>query len=399
MRTLRTLRVLAALLVALASLGCSSSSSGGPTSSSRLSSPTAAAITADTKAADLRTRLDLLLAEHVVIIAKQASAASTRTDSYTGYATLLTTNGSELTDLMRSAFGDGGAAQFDQLWKAQNRYLVDYTIGLVTHNDTKSSGASSGLTNGFIPQFAKFLNSMTQIPLDPTAQLVAEEVLEVQKVIEDQAAQTYLKAAADLFTVYAQTSRLGDQLAVSIVKKFPDKFPGDPSNRPADFRASLNVLLQEDAYLASMVTDAGLARRFQDQTGGIGALDANANYLGTLYSRIFGTAAGTRFDQVWAARDAALIAYGGSGDAAARQAALMNLTDVFVTQFAALVQSSTGLAASVLSPSTLEQAKAAAQVIDDQRAKAFANVAADDGTAASLMQAIADVIANATKFG
>jgi hypothetical protein len=399
MRALRTLKVPAALLVALvASLGCSNSSSGGPASSSRLTSPTSAAITADTKASDFRTRLDLLLAEHAMIVAKQASAAATRTDSYTGYATLLTTNGSELTDLMRSAFGDGGAAQFDQLWSAQNGYLVDYTIGLVAHNQTKSSGALSGLTNEFVPRFSKFLNSMTQIPLDPTTQLVTEQVLELQKVIDDEAAQSYSTLYADLVNVYMQSTRLGDQLAGSIVKKFADKFPGDPSNSAANARASLDSLLQEHAYLASMITDAGLGGREPERAAGVVVLAANADALGTLFSGLYGAPAGTRFDQVWAARDAALIAYGGSGDAGTRQTALTNLTEVFVSQVAALVQSTTGLAAGTISPPTLAQAKAAAQVIDDQRAKAIARLASDDGTSASMMQAIGDLIINATRF-
>ena len=52
----------------------------------------------DSKAADLRVRLDLLLGEHVIVIAKDSLAATAnRADEYAGYATLLTVNGNDLT--------------------------------------------------------------------------------------------------------------------------------------------------------------------------------------------------------------------------------------------------------------------------------------------------------------
>jgi hypothetical protein len=385
---LRTLRALVTLAAALVSLSCSNSSSGSVASSPRLTAPTTAA---DSKAADLRVRLDLLLAEHVMAITKESAAAVARSAEYTGYAGLLITNGSDLTDLMRSAFGDAGATQFDQIWTAQNGYWVDYTSGLVTHNQNKSNGAGSGLLNGFVPELALFLTSMTQIPLDPTTQLLTEQVLEMRNVIDDQVAQNFVKMYADLVTVFAQTARLGDPIAAKIVQKFPDKFPGDPLNKAADLRASLNGLLQEHAYLATMITDAAAAGRGADQAAGTAALAGNADALGTLFSGLFGNAAGTQFDQIWAARDAALVAYSGA-DSAARQAALTGLTDTFVTQFSAFVRGSTGVAASAVSRPSLAQVKAAAQVIDDQRTKTFDRLAPDDRTAAETMQPIADLV-------
>jgi hypothetical protein len=398
---LRTLKALVSLAAVLASLSCSNSSSGSVASSPRLSAPSAAA---DSKAADLRVRLDLLLAEHVMAITKESAAAVARSDEYSGYAGLIITNGSDLTDVMRTAFGDTAATQFDQIWKAQNGYWVDYTSGLVTHNQNKSNGAGSGLLNGFVPDLAQFLTSTTQLPLDPTTQLLTEQVLEMRYVIDDQLAQNFVKMYADLAAVFAQTARIGDPVAARIVQKFPDKFPGDPSNKPADLRASLNGLLQDHAYLATMVTDAALAGRGADQAAGAAALAGNADALGTLFSGLFGNVAGTQFDQVWAARDSALVAYSGS-DSAARQAALIGLTDTFVTQFSAFVRGSTGLPTSNVSGLALTQVKATAQVVDDQRAKTFDRLAPDDRTAAESMQPMADLItANAvlklpSKFG
>src|SRR4029077_10231154 len=145
------------VLAACAPAGTGSSPSPSPSGST---SPTARP--ADSKAANLRTQLDLLLGEHVMLIAKQAVAASNHTDEYPGYLTLLASNTNSLADLIRSAYGNTGANQFAQAWGIQNGYLVDYTIGVVTHNDAKSSGAMSGLLNGCTPQFAQLVAGLAQ---------------------------------------------------------------------------------------------------------------------------------------------------------------------------------------------------------------------------------------------
>lgn len=386
-----------AAVAALIQLSCSTSP-GPQASAPRRSSPSPVAVNpADSKAADLRTRLDLLLGEHLIVVAKESEAAVVgANDEFTSYVSVLTSNGSGLADLMRLAFGDTTAGQFEQLWGVQNNYLVAYTIGLVTHNQNMSNGAMSGLVNGFIPQFSQFVTTTTQLPLDPTTQLMTEQVLETQAMIDDQFAQNYPKMYADLRKAYAQTSRIGDALAPNMVRKFPDKFPGDPSNKASDLRASLNELLQEHAYLATMATDAMVAGRAAEQSAADKALADNADTLGTVFSGLFGAAAGTQFDQLWAARDAAIAGYAAATDAAAKQTALATLTDTFVSQFSGFVQDSTGLASGASGTSIQVQIQATIKVIDDQRAKAFAQLYADDRTAAAAMLPIADLITAAT---
>src|ERR1700674_1656429 len=389
---LRPVRVLPmAAIAALTLLSCSSTS-GPRASAPGLSPPTPGVVNpADSKAADLRTRLDVLLGEHVIVVAKESAAAVGRNDEYAGYLSLLS-SGTDLADLIGSAFGDTAAGQFQQLWAVQNGYLVDYTIGLVTHNQAKSDGAMAGLINGFVPQFAQFVTTTTQLPLDPTTQLMTEQVLETQKMIDDQVAQNYPKMYADLRAAYAQTSRIGDALAPGIVRKFPDKFPGDPSNKATDLRTSLNELLQEHAYLATMASDAAIGGRAAEQSAASKALSDNADALGTLFSGVFGAPAGTQFDQVWAAKDSAIAAYAAAADQGAAKSALSNLTDTFVAQFSGFVHDSTGLPSAASSPAMRTQVQATIGVIDDQKTKAFAQLATDDRTAAVAMQAIADLI-------
>ncbi|TMB98412.1 MAG: hypothetical protein E6J40_06460 [Chloroflexi bacterium] len=384
------------MLAILATISCLNGSSGTPASGARTASPASVGATADSKAADLRARLDTLLGEHVMVIAKESlAAAANRADEYKGYATLLTINASDLGDVMSAAFGTSAATRFAQIWAEQNNYFVDYTVGVVSHNAAKSNGAASGLVDGFVPKFAQYMSSMTSIPLDPITQLATEQVLETKAIIDDQAALNNAKMFADLRRAYAQALRIGDVLAPAITRKFADKFPGDPANKAVDFRVSLETLLEEHSYLATMTSGATTAGRNTEEAAALTALAANADALGTLFSGVFGTAIGTRFDQVWNARDAELVVYASNATEANRQAASDSLSRDFVSQFTSLVRDSVDVTEGAIGYPVQSQLADLIKVIDDQRSKAAAQLGADDHTAASATYPIADVIASA----
>jgi len=386
-RGLRTFRVLAAALAALTLVGCTTSRTPDA-SGARLTSPSPNPV--DSKAADLRTRMDLLLGEHVMVIAKESSAAR-RADEFTGYLHLLTTNGSDLTELVRSALGETGAARFDKIWTAQNDYLVNYTIGVVTHNKSKSDGATSNLVSGFVPQFSQFAADTAQIPLGPITQLVMQHMLQTKAVIDDQVGQSYPRMYADLHTAYGQVARIGDALAPRIAHRFPDKFPGSASSKAVDLRVSVNGLLQEHAYLSTMTTSATVGRRSAEQGAAAGALADNTNSLASLLNGLFGTSAAVQFDQIWTAKNAATIGYASASTGTARQRALGQLNDVFIPRFSGFVQAWTGLTA--FSPAVESQVQGTITVIDDQRSNSLTGVAADDRSAEASMELVADLVA------
>ena len=172
-------------------------------------------------------------------------------------------------------------------------------------------------------------------------------------------------------------------LAAQIVKLFPDKFPGDPSIAAVTLRVSLNHLMQEHAYLGSMATSAVIAGRDPEKAATSAALDANAASLHAAFKDEFGSSAGDQLGRLWAARNTALLDYAAGVGAAAKQA----LSQLFIAPFSA--------AAGV--PQTLvdDQASAALAVVDDQRAKAFTTLAADDRAAAAAIETIADAMAAA----
>ncbi len=318
-------------------------------------------------AANVRTRLDLLLEERVMLIAKQAEAASNHTGEYSGYATLLSANAGSLADVVYSGFGNSAATELALAWGMQTEYLIDYTIGLVTHDRSKSSTAWSQLTNGFVPRFAKLAADMTRLPLDQVTQLEAAQLTLTKAVIDDAIAQTFPRMYADL-----HTSRM--------VQMFPDKFPGDPSDGSVDRRVSINGLLQEHAYIVTMFSDAQIAGRGPDASAATGALNSNSLAIEHALGPFVMSGAGPRLNDLWATRAAKLIAYAFSADPGAQAW----LTDTFATRFSALLPVDAG--------SARDQIVATLKVIDEQRAGTLSNVALDDQAAAAAMQTIADSI-------
>jgi hypothetical protein len=369
------LPALAALVIA----ACAPLGSGAAPSPSPSGSP-APVRPAQSKAADLRTQLDLLLGEHTMLVAKQAVAASNHTDEYPGYLTLLASNANSLVGVVRSAYGNGAANQFAQAWGIQNGYLVDYTIGIVTHNDAKSNGAMSGLTNGFAPQFAQLMTSLAELPIDSVTHLETAQLADFKATIDDETTQSYTKLYADVRAAYAHSSLIGDMLAIQMAKQFPDKFPGDPSNNAVEARVALNDLLQEDSYLTTMMSEAGIAGRGDEAANALGAIAGARADIAPVVGFLLGPDARTGFPGLWGIRDADLFGYANSSDSSTRQ----RLTGSFVSQFSALTHAPAS--------AVRDQVLATLKAIDDQRAKAYKNVAGDDRAAAAAMQSIADQI-------
>ena len=385
------MRTLVALAV-IALVGCTGTSPATATPKAVASPTPTVSNSAESKAADFRIRLDLLLGEHVIIIARESSAP-TRQAEYAGYLRLLIANGADLTELMRSAMGNSAAARFEPIWSSQNDFIVSYTIGLVTHNQAKASSSLQSLTVTFVPQFSQFLSDVTHIPLELILPLVTQNILEIRALLDDQFHKSYPALYADLRTSYAHAMQVGDAVAAKIAQRFPDKFPGNASSPAADLRAFLNVRLQEHSYLGTMRSSAAIGGRAKEQAAAAGALAETANALHALFTDLFGAPAATRFDRVWATGNAATFGYASASTAAAKRRALSALTDASVAQLSGWLSDTTGLAADASRPSLEARLEAVITVIADQRSRAWSRLAADDRSAATASEVVADLVA------
>ena len=362
----------AALAVLLAS-ACAASPSGVAPSPSPSGS-----VVAMSKAADLRTHLDLLLAEHVMIVAKQSAAAVNFAGEYGGYGHLLSANSTDLEALYRKAFGATAAASLRSSWDALNSVTVDYAIAVASHDIARAQADARAVVDA-ATQHAQLLAGQARLPRDAVVALFTGQATMDRAVIDDYAAKKFAAFYADLDHAYAHAQQLGDAIAKSTAHSFPDKFPGDPTRREVDTRVAFNLLLQEDSYLSTMATGARVAARAAEAAAAAKALTASAGSLRGAFAAAIGSAAAVQAAELWSARNDGLLRHA-SGDLTADEA----LKTTFVAGLATLTHAPAS--------SVGNQVAAVLRAIDDQVAKAADAVAGDDRAAATAWQPAADVI-------
>jgi hypothetical protein len=179
----------------------------------------------DSAAADLRTKLDVLLGEHLILASKATDAAlGGRTDAFNAYGTLLNTNGTDIGAMIGAAYGDAAKDQFNQIWSAHNGFFVDYTTGVATKDQAKMDKAVQDLTTVYVPAFAQFLAGATDLPVDALTSLTTEHVLTTKAVVDAQGKGDQMAAAAADRMAAQHMEMIADPLAAAIVAKLPDKF-------------------------------------------------------------------------------------------------------------------------------------------------------------------------------
>jgi len=391
--------------VAFAVMACGTGGTGStnptaaPTSSSQSTTGTTTAVDTKSAAADLRTKLNILLGEHLIIASKATGAAlGGRSDEFKAYGDLLAKNGTDIGDMIGAAYGSDAKDQFNKIWSAHNGFFVDYTVGVATKDQAKKDAAVKNLTTVYVPQFSQFIAGATGLPVDTVAQLTTTHVTTTAGIVDAQAAKDWPTTYTNIRKAYAHMRNIGDPLSESIAKKLASKFPGDAANKGVDLRVSLNLLLQEHLYLASDATGAALGGRNDEFKAAADALNQNGTDIGAAIGSLYGTDAQAQFNKIWSAHNGFFVDYTvgtATSDKAKKDKAVQDLTTVYVPQFAAFLAGATGLPQDTLAQLTTTHVTTTAGIVDAQGAKDVAGAATKDRAAAQHMENIADPLADA----
>jgi hypothetical protein len=179
----------------------------------------------DTSAADLRTTLNLLLAEHVTLASGATGGAlGGRTDEFEAAAAALDANTVELSQAIGSVYGPEAGEAFLPLWRAHIGFFVDYTNGVAMDDQAMQDKAVDDLI-GYTEDFGAFLNSANpNLPKETVAELVQEHVLTLKDVVDAQAAGNAAQAFEAQRHAFGHMAMIADPLAESIVVQFPEMF-------------------------------------------------------------------------------------------------------------------------------------------------------------------------------
>ncbi len=367
--------------------------------SSAPSGSATAGVMTDSAAADLRTKLDLALGEHIVFAAKATEAAlGGRTAEFAAYGDLLNKNGTDIGAMIGSVYGQPAADQFNQIWSAHNGFFVDYTTGVAKKDQAMQDKAVKDLTTIYVPQFADFISGATGLDKAAVTDLTTQHVLQTKAIVDAQAKGDWKAAYAALHTAYGHMQMIGDAIAPAIAAKFPDKVAGDAKNKGVDFRVALNELLQEHLYLASDATDAALAGRADEFAAAGDALNTNGTDIGAALGSLYGQPAADQFNQIWSAHNGFFVDYTtgvAKKDQAMQDKAVKDLTTVYLPQFSAFLAGATDLPVDAVTSLVKEHVLTTKAIVDAQAKKDWTAAAAADRTAGQHMEMIGDPLAKA----
>ena len=386
--------------VALGACTKSNTTTSPPTTpaSSGGTSPVAEVVT-DSKAADLRTTVNLKLSEHIVLAIKAVDAAlGGRSAEFTAYGDLLNTNGTDIGALIGQVYGAVAAKSFNGIWSAHNADFVEYTQALAAKDKAKQTDAVNKLTTVYIPQFSNLIAGATGLPTATVRDLTTMHITTTKAVVDDLYVKDYVKAATDTRTAFAHMKTIADPLAEAIASQHPDMFPGSATNKGVDFRVTLNNLLQEHLYLATMATGDALAGNAAEFAPFGDALNANGTDLGAAITSLYGQDAGTRFNGIWSAHNADFVEYTqgvAANDTAKQTDAVNKLTMTYVPDFSNFLAGATDLPVATLTSLVSEHITTTKAVVDDQAAHKQPDAANADRMAAQHMQMIGDPLAKA----
>jgi len=195
--------------------------------------PAAVALVAPTPAyadhikteSDLRTAVNLLLAEHVNLAAAATGWAMMQHDTqFKAAAAALDGNSVALSKAIGLVYGDDAEAALLPLWRKHIGFFVDYTTATIKQNASGRQAAVDDLL-GYAKDFGAFLNSANpNLPADAVEKLVREHVTTLAAVVDAQANQNWSTAYTNQRKAAAHMQMIADALSSAVAKQFPDRF-------------------------------------------------------------------------------------------------------------------------------------------------------------------------------
>jgi len=181
--------------------------------------------TSNGQAAGLRAGLNTLFQEHIYLAGAATGAAlGGREGEFKAAAGALDANSVAIAKAIGSVYGQEAEDAFLPLWRKHIGMVVDYTVGVASHDKAKQDKAVADLI-GYTQDFGAFLQAANpNLPKSVVADLVKHHVVTLKEVIDAQAAKDPVRTYTALRTAAGHMQMIADPLAEAIVKQFPDRF-------------------------------------------------------------------------------------------------------------------------------------------------------------------------------
>ena len=246
----------------------------------------------DTTAAQLRSKLNGLLQEHVYLAAAATGAAvGGRPEEFEGAVAAIDGNSDALTANIAAIFDADTGSKFEELWNKHVGFVTAYARG--------SASAGNDLAQ-YARDFGAFINSiLPTLPAEAVTNLTAMHEQTLRAVIDAQKGGNEAQAYTDLRAAAAHMATVASGLTGAIAKKFPERIGGDPASPAADLVTTFNGGLREHVFLAAAASGAALGGRADEFSAAQAAIEANSDALTTAVAGAYGPEAGRAFGPLW----------------------------------------------------------------------------------------------------
>jgi len=175
--------------------------------------PPAAAATLSAPTWRLRSELDRLLGEHVVLVIATMRAGVTNSADFAAAADTADANTRDLAAAMDTLFGQAAGRRFQSLWADHVDALIHYSGGVVKQDDRQRTDAKARLAR-FEAQFASFLAAATTNRMTAGAAASALRMHDDMLLREADAfvAKEYRQAHDIAYSTYQEMFTLAGQL-------------------------------------------------------------------------------------------------------------------------------------------------------------------------------------------
>jgi copper chaperone CopZ len=350
-------------------------------------------------ASDLRTNLNALFGEHVLIAAVATShALGGRQPAFEGAVGGLDANSIDISRAIGAVYGAVAEKAFLPLWRKHIGFFVDYTVGAATKDKAKQDKAVNDLVN-YSQDFGAFLSSANpNLPKNVVADLVKTHVVTLKDVVDAQAMSDWPKAYGAIRSAYHHMQMISDPLAGAIVKQFPNRFSGSPDSPESTLRLVLNMALREHAIIAAMATGSALGGRTAEFNAAANAVDGNSIDIAKAIGSVYGVDAEKAFLPLWRKHIGFVVDYttGLATKDKAKQDKAVNDLLGYADDFGAfLTSASPKLPKSTVAALVKDHILTLKDVVDAQAAREWPKVYASLRMAAGHMAMIADPLSMA----
>ncbi|QHJ71341.1 copper amine oxidase [Planococcus halotolerans] len=182
-----------------------------------------------TKAADLRSNLSFLLAEHFALLQQSMQNGFEQSEEYDANLALLNENTEQLAAAIASVYGEEAGAQFNETWSNHIDYFMEYVMGTVNESQEEKEAALAELDQ-YRADFSEFMSGATEGRVEASAlseglqMHVNQAIGTFNSYVEGDYEQTWTTAREG----YKHMFTPGKLLSSAIVQQFPEQFAGLP---------------------------------------------------------------------------------------------------------------------------------------------------------------------------